>query len=151
MAARIIGIGQEWAGDDGVGLVVIRRLREIDSRLDLVELDEPSKLVELLTGGADPVVLIDAVLHDGPPGRVLVIEAQRHAPHCEHLLSTHGLGVMEAVELARITHPENVAQRIFIVGVTVQQTSRRGQRLSASAQAAVANAAETTLNLARTR
>ena len=33
MAARIIGVGQQWAGDDGVGLAVIRRLRTTPSPL----------------------------------------------------------------------------------------------------------------------
>ncbi|HEV3114278.1 MAG TPA: hydrogenase maturation protease [Candidatus Binataceae bacterium] len=149
MAARIIGIGQQWAGDDGVGLAVIHKLREFDGQVDLVELDEPTRLIDLLADGADPVVLVDAVLDDGPAGRVLLIDSQTPSGHCQHLLSTHGVGVMEAIELARITHPDDVAGRIFIVGVTVQETSRRGRGLSAAVEAAVQHGAEEALKLAR--
>ena len=126
MAARIIGVGQQWAGDDGVGLAVIRKLRERGSGIDLVELDEPSRLIDLLIDGADPVVLVDALLDGGPAGRVVQIDSRRD-PLCGHLLSTHGVGVMDAIELARITHPDRVASHIHIVGITIQETSRRGK------------------------
>ena len=101
-------------------------------QLDLVELDEPTRLIDLLADGADPVVLVDAVLDDGPAGRVLLIDLQTPGGHCQRLLSTHGVGVMEAIELARIAHPDGVARRISIVGITVQETSRRGKGLSAA-------------------
>ncbi|SRR5581483_8621856 len=148
MAARVIGIGREWSGDDGVGIAVVRMLRELDARCDLVELEEPSRLIELLTGGADPVVLVDAVLDQGPPGRVLLIGSEARGAHSDHPLSTHGVGVMEAIELARIAHPEQAAKRIFIVGITIRETSGQGQGLSAAVEAAVAQAAAQALRLA---
>ncbi len=147
MAARIIGIGQEWAGDDGVGIAVIRKLRELETQSDLVELDEPARLIDLLSDGADPVVLVDALLDNGPAGRVLLIDSHRRDPRSQHLLSTHGLGVMEAIELARILHPDRVARRIFIVAVSVQETSRRGSGLSAAVDAAIPHAAAQALKL----
>lgn len=151
MAARIIGVGQEWAGDDGVGIAVVRRLREAGSEFDLIELDEPARLIDLLTDGADPVVLIDALLDDGPPGRVLLIDEPQRDPLAGHLLSTHGVSVTDAVELARIAHPDRVARKIFILAITVQQVSRRGNGLSAEVQASVARAATQALRLARSQ
>lgn len=148
MAARIIGIGQEWAGDDGVGVAVIRKLRELGVDCDLVELDEPTRLIDLLTDGADPVVLVDAALTDGASGRVVQIDAVRHDPLSGHLLSTHGVSVMDAIELARIAHPDRTARRILIVGITVQELSRRGQGLSAAVEASVPHAAAQALKLA---
>ncbi len=149
MAARIIGVGQEWAGDDGVGIAVVRKLREAGSEFDLVELDEPSRLIDLLTDGADPVVLIDALLDDGPPGRVLRIDEPQRNPLAWHLLSTHGVSVIDAIELARIAHPDRVARRIFIVGVTIQEVSRHGNGLSAEVQASVARTAAQAYALAQ--
>jgi hydrogenase maturation protease len=152
MAARIIGVGQQLAGDDGVGLAVVRKLRETAAAMDLVEALEPSQLVTLLTDGANPVVLVDAVLDEGAAGRVLLIDGQRPDPHphSRHLLSTHGLGVMEAIELARIAHPDRVAQRIFIVGITIQRASRCGSLLSTAVADAVPHAAARALEMAKT-
>jgi hydrogenase maturation protease len=147
LAIRIIGVGQQWAGDDGVGLAVIRRVRELQGSFDLVEVDEPTRLVDLLTDGVDKVVMVDA-LHDAPAGRVLMVDSRRGDPRARHLLSTHGVGVMEAIELARIAHPDRVARRIFIVGVTIAQTSRTGEGLSPAVKAAVPEAAEKVLNIA---
>jgi len=148
LPARIIGIGQEWAGDDGVGIAVIRNLRKNPGQCHLVELDEPTRLIDLLIDGADPVVVVDAILDDGPTGRVLVIDALRPNPLSEHLLSTHGVGVMDAIELARVAHRDLVAQRISIIGITVQEASRHGPGLSAAVKAAVPHAAAQALKLA---
>jgi hydrogenase maturation protease len=150
LAGRIIGVGQQWAGDDGVGIAVIRRLREMSVlSIDLVEAPDPTQLVTLLTDGANPVVIVDAVLDEGPAGRVLV-DPQRPDPLSEHLLSTHGLGVMEAIELARIAHPEEVSQEIFIVGITIQSAGRGGSVLSAAVADAVPPAAARALEIAKT-
>jgi hydrogenase maturation protease len=147
LAARIIGVGNEWAGDDAVGIAVVRKVREFNGQVDLAEVNEPTQLIELLTGGADPVILIDALLDDGPAGRVVLIDPGRHNPLSKHLLSTHGVGVMEAVELARIAHSDRIARRILIIGITVQRTSSHGRGLSAEVEAAVSGAARQALGL----
>jgi hydrogenase maturation protease len=149
LTARIIGVGQQWAGDYGVGIAVLRKLREMGvASLDLVEAADPTQLIALLTDGADPVVIVDALLDEGPAGRVLLIDAQRQDPHTQHLLSTHGLGVMAAIELARIAHPDRLAQRILIVGVTIQSAGRGSRDLSPAIADAVSRAAAQALELA---
>jgi hydrogenase maturation protease len=148
LTGRIIGVGQEWAGDDGVGIAVIRKLREAGAPIDLVEVVEPTQLIGLLTDGADPVVLVDAVLDEKSAGRVLVFDAGAREPLSERLLSTHGLGVIQAIELARITQPAKVAHRILIVGITIRDAQRRGSGLSEAVAAAVPRAAHEAMKLA---
>jgi hydrogenase maturation protease len=80
---------------------------------------------------------------------MLLIDAQRQDPHSRHLLSTHGVGVMEAIELARIAHPEKVAQRIFIVGITIQSAGRGSRDLSPATAEAVPRAAALVSELAK--
>jgi hydrogenase maturation protease len=148
VAARIVGLGQEWAGDDGVGLAVVRHLRNVlPPAIELVEATDPTQLITLLTDGGDPVVIIDAVLDEGPAGRVLLIDAQSD-PSSTHLLSTHGLGVMEAIELALTAHPTEVARKIFIVGITINSASRGSTGLSLPVAGAVPIAAAQALKLA---
>ena len=66
----------------------------------------------------------------------------------ERLFSTHGIGVMQAIELARIAHPDRIAKRIHVLGVTIQSASRTGKGLSAAVQNAVPVAAARALDLA---
>ena len=149
MPARIIGIGQPLAGDDGVGIAIARRAREMCERTDVevVELSEPSALVPLLIDGANPVVLIDALVDAGEPGDV------RHfAPEpgwrSARLLSSHGVGVRDAIDLARTLEPEAAANNIDIVAVTILRPSRYGETLSPAVAAAIDKAAALALRLA---
>ncbi len=151
MAARIIGIGQPMAGDDGVGLAAARRARELSARPDLevIELAEPSALVPLLTDGASPVVLLDALAGGGEPGRVIRLapEGGRRGIGAR-LLSSHGVGVCDAVELARTLEPARVAAKIEIVAVTIARPGRYRDTLSPAIAAAVDSAAALALELA---
>lgn len=141
MRARIIGVGQELAGDDAVGLAVLRELRRRKCKADLAEIDDPSQLVDLLTGGADPVVIVDALVGADAPGRIRLIQWEGVRARREALLSTHGLGLIEAVELARIAHPQKVAHRIFVLGITIGPVSLYSSHLSPAVLAAVPRAA----------
>jgi hydrogenase maturation protease len=99
----IIGIGNPYRGDDGVGLIVARSLRDRSPRgVAVVEQDgEPAALIDAWEG-ADVVVLIDAVSSGSPPGTVHAIDASKTRLNRDLFRhSTHSLGVAEAVELAR--------------------------------------------------
>jgi hypothetical protein len=69
--ARVIGLGQALAGDDGVGLAVLERLGAagVPDGVELVSARDESALLALLETPA-PVVLLDAVL-GGRPGEVV--------------------------------------------------------------------------------
>jgi hydrogenase maturation protease len=150
MGARVIGIGQPAAGDDGVGIAVLRHLREqggLDGA-DLVEAAEPSALIPWLEG-ADPVVLVDAVLGGGAPGDVLRLTPESLAGAGVQPLSTHGMGVAQAVELARTLAPDTSARRIWIVGVCIARPERYAHALSVEVERAVPRAAAEVASLLR--
>ena len=77
MRARVIAFGQAAAGDDGVALVVLERLRErgVPAGVELVHAGEDVALVSLLSTPV-PVILIDAVLGT-PCGAVLDPSSER--------------------------------------------------------------------------
>lgn len=151
MPARIIGIGQPMAGDDAAGLAAIRMLRErgVPQGIDLTEVAEPSALVPMLIDGADPVILIDAVVDAGSPGRILRIVPGKAKLARARLLSTHGLGVLEAVKLARTLHPDSIAPRIAIIGITISRPTCYSESLSPAVARAARRAAAQALRLAR--
>ena len=149
MAARIVGIGQAMAGDDGVGIAVANYISDNGNNagIEVVSLSEPSRLLPLLTDGANPVVLIDAVLDAGDPGRILMLKTDQRKSSPK-LLSTHGVGVRDAIALARTIDPEHVSTRIVILGVTISRAGRHGESLSPEVAAAIPMAAARALALA---
>ena len=129
MTALVVGIGNRSRGDDAVGpevasLVARRHLPGVA----VVVLEQPLALVEHL-GTHDHVVVVDATSPRGHPGRVHVRQVgagplRRDPP----ALGSHGLGVAEAVELARALG--RLPRRLTLVGVEAR-TFRLGAPLSA--------------------
>ncbi len=99
----VIGVGNPYRRDDGVGLVVARRLRELAERALVVAeaSGEGASLLETFEG-ASWVILIDAVASGAAPGTVVRLDAAAQPlPKQFFRYSTHAFGVAEAVELAR--------------------------------------------------
>ena len=102
MSAVVIGVGNEYRRDDGVGPAVaaqISCLRLPDVRAVVTDGD-PARLLDAWTGMAVAVVVDAVVVRDPSPGRVhrLTVDA---LPGGGTANSSHGLGIPEAVELAR--------------------------------------------------
>ncbi len=140
MTAIVVGIGEDAAGDDGVGLAIARRLaaRGLDVRVRA----DASIVLELLAAGSR-LVIVDAVVNGGPPGTVLRLDAEDLASGPTPL-SSHGLGLAEALTLARALYgPVQVA----IVGVAIEPPSAR-LGLSPAVEAAIEPAATLVATLA---
>jgi hydrogenase maturation protease len=100
----VIGVGNPLRGDDGAGRAVVRRVHgRLPDGVAVLERDgEPAALMEAWED-ASAAFLADAVLTGAAPGTVHRFEADRSPlPTRLHgAASTHGLGVAEAIELAR--------------------------------------------------
>lgn len=97
----VIGVGNEYRRDDGFGPAVLARLHgAAPPDVLLVRSDaEPSGLIEAWAG-ADLAVVIDAILASSAGvGRTHRIEVGAGAP--ARTVSSHGLGVADAIGLAR--------------------------------------------------
>ncbi len=130
----IIGLGQLAAGDDAVGLLVARALgaRECaDASLVLALLEDQR------------VVIVDAVVGGGAPGDVLELDPAALATGPQPV-STHGLGVAEAIAMARTLYG---TIDVAIVGIVIER--RTGDELSPAVAAAVPRAVELARALAR--
>jgi len=100
----VIGIGNAERGDDAVGLLVARLLRgRVPEDVEIRERDgEASALLELL-GTADAAYLIDAAVSGTAAGTVNRFDCvSEPLPKAVRAVSTHGFGVSEAVDLARV-------------------------------------------------
>jgi hydrogenase maturation protease len=99
----VIGVGNAWRGDDGAGLIAVRRLREkASSSVRVVEHDgEGTSLMELWKK-TDDVMIIDAMAPRGAPGAIRRFDAIKGPFSRDGFRhSTHVFGVGEGIELAR--------------------------------------------------
>ena len=99
----MIGVGNPARGDDAAGRLVARRLRSaLAADIEIAETDgEPSALLTLLDG-AERAILADACASGATPGTVQRFDvSDTPLPKATFSLSTHGLGLAEAIELAR--------------------------------------------------
>jgi hydrogenase maturation protease len=105
----VIGVGNEFRRDDGVGWAVVARLRErgadrsapADTVLATCDGD-PGRLIGLWEQTRLAVVVDAAHAHPGHPGRVHRLELDAGLVDPPPTTSSHGLGLGEAVELARV-------------------------------------------------
>jgi len=104
MLIRLVGVGNEFRADDGLGICVARELK----RRGLPGIDvrehsgEAAGLVELLRG-TSAAILIDAISSGKPPGPIHRIDAARgRISPALFRFSTHGYGIAEGIETARL-------------------------------------------------
>jgi hydrogenase maturation protease len=143
----VIGVGNRFRGDDAVGIRVAERL---SNSLTCFESDgDPSNLIVLF--GSDPeVVVVDAMLSGSVPGTVTTTEITpaHDSPSPIPLRSqnsTHGFGVFEALELARILG--TIPERLTVIGIEGADFSA-GAQLSPELEAAVGHVTDLILRLA---
>ena len=102
-AIRIIGLGNGMRGDDAVGLMAARRIRqEVGDRVEVIEAEMAGvDLVELMEE-AQAVILIDAARSGQAPGTIHRLDASA-GPIGGQMFprSSHALGTVDALELAR--------------------------------------------------
>jgi hydrogenase maturation protease len=100
----VIGIGNPDRGDDGVGRHAARMLeRIVPADVRVVEQDGgAAALIETLRD-ADCAFMIDAVVSGAPVGTVLRLDCGAEiAIPAKGGASSHGLGLSEAIALARV-------------------------------------------------
>jgi hydrogenase maturation protease len=134
-------MGQTCAGDDGVGFAVLEALRRggVPEGVELVGVAEATALIPLLDA-AVPALLVDAAVGAGEAGEVLSLPATALETRRPRLLSSHGVGVAEAVALARALSPEAGAAEVWVVAVCIDRPGELRHGLSPAIARAVPRA-----------
>ncbi|MCL5095975.1 MAG: hydrogenase maturation protease [Candidatus Omnitrophica bacterium] len=113
----VIGIGNLRRGDDGAGIVVIRRLmaRPIPNTRFVEAGDDCLALIDVWQG-ADFVILVDAVCSGVEPGTIYRINPRSQTlPAVFSPTSTHCFSLAETIELARIL--DRLPPRLLVFGI----------------------------------
>ncbi|HEY7626212.1 MAG TPA: hydrogenase maturation protease [Ilumatobacteraceae bacterium] len=133
-ATALIGVGNPWRGDDGVGHeVVVRAGRQLTVDHEVVLCNgEPSGLLEAWSG-RDLAVIVDATHGGGRPGTVRVWTDEAPAPS-PAVAGSHALGVSHALALADALGRSPA--RLVVIGIEADDVSP-GHGLSAVVAAAI--------------
>ena len=107
----ILGIGNRHRGDDATGILAVEHLRSLGIAAELCS-GEPSELIDAWTG-TDDVIVIDAVVTGAPPGTIHLWDAAHPPAFATSAASTHGLGLAQAIELARVMNSLPARLRIY--------------------------------------
>jgi hydrogenase maturation protease len=99
----VVGIGNDFRGDDGAGLATVRLLKSRSlPNTEIIELNgEITRLVDVLPL-FDAAILIDASRSKAPPGTIHRKDLSHESlPADNNQRSTHGISLSSVVELAR--------------------------------------------------
>jgi hydrogenase maturation protease len=139
VSTLVIAVGNVFRGDDGVGPELAGRVRALDlPRVVVVEALGDVGLIDAWAGH-DSVILLDAVHSGAAPGTVIrrdLIAAP--LPRDWFRLSSHQLGVADAVELGRTM--ARLPSRLVFVGIEGERFDS-GIGLSPRVAASLDNAA----------
>ncbi|WP_197320840.1 hydrogenase maturation protease [Saccharomonospora sp. NB11] len=147
MTSRVLiaGIGNVFHGDDGFGVEVVSRLSTRDLPPEAVVADYGIRGVhlayELLDGGYETTIFVDAMQRGEAPGTVYVLDADpaTGTPHTEGpVLDAHGMH--PAAVLALLRRLGGTPGRVYVVGCE-PLTLDEGMGLSDPVAAAVDEAA----------
>jgi len=119
---RVVGCGNDEAGDDAVGLAAVRMARASLDRLPGVEVVEagPGLRVLDLLEGPRTVIVVDGVRtrgEDPPPGSMVRITLPDGGSTTRFLASSHGFGIRETVGLAAAL---GLRSDVVVLGVEVE-------------------------------
>jgi hydrogenase maturation protease len=135
LRAVVIGIGNPYRRDDGIGPEVATQIqgRRLPGVRVVISDGEPSGLLEAWEG-ADLAVVVDAVQRvPASPGSIHRLAASQLETGCT-AASSHGLGVPDAIRLGRAL--ERLPRQVVILAVEGADTGP-GTGLSGAVAAAV--------------
>jgi len=115
---RIIGCGNRQRSDDMVGILVVEKLRKLGVETSICS-GQAVDLIEAWTGD-DDVIVVDVVVTGAPVGTVRTWDARQALSSGKAApASSHGLGVAEAIELARVLG--RLPARLQVYGIEGQR------------------------------
>lgn len=137
MKTQVIGCGNPQRMDDGAGVLVAQRLRQMGIPAEI----QSGGAFELLASWdqKEHVVLIDAVVTGAPVGTIHVWEGNPPSLPRTQNVSSHGFGLAEALRLGRALHC--LPKHITLYGIEGRQFGM-GEQVSIDVAASVEQVAQ---------
>jgi hydrogenase maturation protease len=113
----VIGMGNRMRGDGSAGQIVASEIgRRALKSLRVCEHTGDGASLIALWEGASIFILVDAIVSGAPPGTIHRLDAIEHPlPGWQFSVSTHSVGLAEAIQLARVT--KRLPERLVVYGI----------------------------------
>lgn len=135
MRNAVIGIGNLLRVDDGVGIHVVRILREEMPYVEAVDISTAN--IDLLDyiRRRDKVVIVDAIKTGAEPGTI-------HRLSPEQIVETdfaqsHGLNLPGILKLGRQLYPEEMPEKVVILALEAEDIESFGSELTEKVRMAI--------------
>lgn len=119
---KIIGCGSLLMGDDAVGCIIARKLRdmELPPFVEVVEAGTPGlNLLNIMEPG-DDVIIVDAVVTGGEEGTLQIFTEDDLPKPSQMPMSAHQVAIPETITLGRQAQPELMPSSIKIWGIEIK-------------------------------
>ena len=138
----VVCIGNQLVADDGVGQVIFQELEKQQLpetvRLKFLGLGGIDLIEELR--GEDLLVVVDGVQLGFQAGSVVELAWDELPVTNGRPVSGHGLGVREAIDVAKHLYPKRCPEKVILVGIEGCCFDQLGQGLSEEVVAAIPKA-----------
>lgn len=117
---KILGCGNVNMGDDGFGLEMLKELKKYEKEwnLQLIEVNWGGISILDHFEGEKKVIILDAFNLSETPGTVFNFNMDELSLLVKNkFLTTHDIGVMEAIKLGEKICPEKIPSEIRFIGV----------------------------------
>ncbi|UCG90391.1 MAG: hydrogenase maturation protease [Candidatus Heimdallarchaeota archaeon] len=115
----MLGIGNELAGDDIIGIKAVREVEKIGpSDIDYKQISTGGlQLLETILG-YDKVLIVDSIETNSPNKRIIVLKPDDFSK-ATFLASPHDINFPTALEIGRKSLPELMPKVIRIIGIEI--------------------------------
>ena len=118
---KVIAVGNDLYGDDGVGNAVLQELKQIPEMKNVELIDGATDALGLIDHflGTDHVIIVDAAQMGEIPGTVKVFDKEeiQLKIKMDHL-TVHGISLAETFDIAQMV--DSLPKKITIIGIEPQ-------------------------------
>jgi len=141
MKTLVLGLGNPILSDDGVGLQVVRQLKDRFDKPDLGFVESSAAGLDLLDqiAGYDKLIIIDAIKTEGGEAGQIYKLSLEELSQTYHLASPHDINLATALELGRRLGMA-LPQEIVIFAIEVVDVTTFGEKCTPIIEAAITKA-----------
>ena len=140
MKTLILGIGNPFLGDDGIGFHIAQELaREVkDENIDVQDSALAGlNLLELIPG-YDKVIIIDAIMtEDGEIGEVYKLRPEAFVKTVHAATSPHNANLATAIEIGKEALAEQMPEEIVVFAVEIQEVTEFTEEMTGKVREAL--------------
>ncbi|MHA1859481.1 MAG: hydrogenase maturation protease [Candidatus Asgardarchaeia archaeon] len=121
MLVKILCFGNPLMGNDGIGIVISRHLKEkLPECVEVIEAGTAGLGVLDLILGSDKVILVDAILSGREKGTLVKLYLKKDAVgFFKTLHSVHGIGILKVLEIGYSLYPDEMPKNILLIGIEI--------------------------------